>query len=76
MGKSIDLTNKVFGTWTCINHIEKGVWLCRCENGHERKIQGYFLRKGEIPKCKECKASELDNTNKEKKIHVKEMIKW
>lgn len=75
MGKPIDLTGKVFGTWTCIKHIKKGVWLCRCENGHEREIQGYFLRKGEIPKCKECKASEVDNTTiKEKKIHVKENL--
>ena len=42
MGKSIDLTNKVFGTWTCINHIEKGVWLCRCENVQLLEYCGHF----------------------------------
>ena len=53
MGKiRIDLTNKEFDNWIALKYTEKGKWLCRCKLCNtEREISGYFLNKGQIPKC-------------------------
>lgn len=47
-----DLKGAEFNNWTVIKYTSKSKWLCRCKLCRaEREISGYFLRKGQIPKC-------------------------
>ena len=41
-----------FNNWLVLEYIEKGDYKCACKLcGAERDISGYFLKKGNIPKC-------------------------
>jgi len=44
-----------------------GYWLCECECGAQKDIQGRLLFSGDLPNCK-C----LLNTRKEKKARVQD----
>lgn len=59
-----DLTGKQFGVWTAVErdgHIATNVaWLCRCENGHEKRISANRLQRGETTQCKKCRSNRLD----------------
>lgn len=55
MSKKIDLTGKVFGRLTVIKEAGRNktslLWLCRCECGIEKIIQGNHLKEGKILSC-------------------------
>jgi len=59
-----DLTGKQFGVWTAVErdgHIATNVaWLCRCANGHEKRISANRLQREETTRCKECCSNRLD----------------
>lgn len=66
MPKKIDLTNQKFGEWTVIREASKeekqnrpgAYWLCKCNCGTERIVNGQTLRKGESSSCG-CKTGEI-----------------
>ena len=52
----IDLTGKRFGRWVVLKFIGKNKyknagWLCRCECGTEKVVDGYSLRCGDSKSC-------------------------
>lgn len=57
MTRSIDITNQHFGRLKVIRRTDKVtksgdiVWLCRCECGNYREINGYALRNGITQSC-------------------------
>ena len=56
MSNVLDLKGKVFGRLTVIKRVENNkrrdsMWLCRCECGTEKIIQGYRLRIGKTRSC-------------------------
>ena len=51
MGKFVDLTGQKFGKWTVLEYVGKSTWLCRCECGTERNIEGANLRRGKTTSC-------------------------
>lgn len=69
-----DLTGKKFGRWTVIGKSKdktsngKPKWLCRCECGNEKSIDGWTLRSGQSKSCG-CLHLELlkENGGKNKK---------
>lgn len=59
MGKLIDLTGKRFGHWlvlirTTNSKIGHPRWLCRCDCGREKIVQGGNLRNGGSKSCQNC----------------------
>lgn len=72
MSKKIDLTGQVFGRLTVIREVEKDKhgkpkWLCRCECGNKRIIQGNHLRSGETNSCG-CLAREISSTRMKQRL--------
>ena len=67
MGKLIDLTNQKFGLWTVLYKVPKNQsgsnWMCRCECGKEKIINGYNLRKGKTTNCGCTKGKQLGKNN-------------
>lgn len=56
MSKSIDIINQKFNRWTVISRAEsnkrgEAMWLCRCDCGKEKVVQGYSLRNGLSKSC-------------------------
>lgn len=60
MGQFIDLTGQRFGRWTVIDraadHFTKSgrpivMWLCRCDCGNKRPVDGLSLRSGKSVSC-------------------------
>lgn len=55
MGKYIDLTSQVFGRLTVLERAQtrrlKPDWMCRCECGTEKPVNGSDLRGGKIKSC-------------------------
>lgn len=54
MSKLIDLTNKKFGRWTPLYHIQgsnPSKWHCRCDCGTEKDINAQSLRRGDTQSC-------------------------
>lgn len=57
-----DLKGMEFGTWKVIEYTEKSKYNCQCiKCGAQKEINGYFLKKGQIPQCYSCNS---DKTNK------------
>jgi len=59
----IDMTGKVCGRWTVIKRAKNGSgrrarWLCECECGNKKELDGYNLRNGLTTKCDECRRKE------------------
>lgn len=59
MTSLIDLTNYKIGKLTIVHRIKRKnnpvvYWLCRCECGNMRTVNGEYLRKNRITSCKEC----------------------
>jgi len=57
MGKLIDETGNRYGKWVVIRRVENSrnygaYWLCRCDCGTERAIQGGSLRRGASQSCR------------------------
>lgn len=58
-GRPIDLSNQVFGKWTVLDRTDKPTtttvrgtrWLCRCECGTEKVVNGRSLRDGTSRSC-------------------------
>lgn len=55
----IDLVGQRFGKWTAVSRAEnigtRAAWLCRCECGNQRAVEGKSLRRGDSTKCEHCK---------------------
>lgn len=62
--KASNLAGQKFGTWTAIERDGKigtnAAWLCRCENGHEKRIAAHRLKAGDKTACTECAANRVD----------------
>lgn len=66
MGKFVDLTNKRFGMLIVLKRVEnskhkKILWLCRCDCGKEKIIDGESLKSGHTKSCTCIKRSKLLN---------------
>lgn len=46
-----DLTGQRFGKWTVLSKSEDRMWLCQCECGTVRKVNGDNLRHGLTQSC-------------------------
>lgn len=62
-GKLIDLTGKRFEKWIVLRRVADNkwgqtMWLCRCDCGRERVVQGFNLRSGNSRSCKNCASRE------------------
>jgi len=65
MTKLIDITGMKFGRWTVIRKVKsksRTRWLCRCECGTEKEIQGAGITSGRSKSCG-CLRAELPMTN-------------
>ncbi len=57
MPKFIDLTGKKFNRWTVLKRVypnsknREAMWLCKCDCGNERIIQGSQIRNGSSKSC-------------------------
>lgn len=65
MGRpAANLKGLQFGDWTVIQRdgtIGAGAaWLCRCPEGHEKRIRAQRLKEGRTTRCPECRANKLD----------------
>jgi hypothetical protein len=49
--KRIDLTNMKFGRLTVIEYVGNRKWLCKCECGNEKVVEGSSLRAGITHSC-------------------------
>lgn len=54
-----DLSGQKYGRWTVLKLARRdknrnAIWLCRCECGTEREIDGYTLRHGRTKGCTQC----------------------
>lgn len=70
MGQFIDLTGQRFGRWAVIRYGDRTLagqtrWLCRCDCGTERLVQGGHLRGGRTQSCG-CLHSEKTSANNRK----------
>lgn len=66
----IDLTGKSFGLWSVVERDGDGLparWICVCECGARRSIQGGSLRSGTSKGCHSCRVK--DNGGKAKHGH-------
>ena len=59
MPARIDLTGRTFGRWKVLRlDTEKArpgaYWLCRCECGTVKSVNGQALREGESTQCRSC----------------------
>lgn len=67
MGKFIDLTGQVFGKWTVIqkgeNKNNQIYWLCQCDCGTIRQVNGNSLRNGTSTNCGCLRKPKQDLTN-------------
>lgn len=64
MGVALRLEGQTFGLWTVVRQDPERrfgsiAWLCRCKNGHEISILGFYLKQGYKTPCKECDATAL-----------------
>lgn len=63
----IDLKGQRFSRWTVLRFAgskhRKGMWLCRCECGREKIIQGKSLRRGDSRGCINCHALHRKTTH-------------
>lgn len=58
--KFIDLTGKVFGSWTVLGRSDKTngtYWLCECACGAMKQIEGQSLRRKGSHSCQKCAAA-------------------
>ena len=67
MSKPIDLTNQKFNFWTVIQRAENNkrgetMWLCKCECGKQKIVNGYSLRSGASKSCG-CLQRKIASTN-------------
>lgn len=57
MGKVLDLTGEKYGSLTALSKTEKRskrgtlIWLCKCDCGREKEVDGSALKRGEIKSC-------------------------
>lgn len=51
---AIDLVGKKFGRWSVLEYKGKRQWLCRCDCGFEKVLDGGKLRNGYTKSCKRC----------------------
>lgn len=55
MTARIDLTGKTFGRWSVLKHERLQYWLCRCNCGTVKPVDGRALRAGSTNGCRNCR---------------------
>ena len=50
-GNFVDMTGKKYGMWTPLEYKGGGKWLCRCDCGTERIVEGATIRYGSSTSC-------------------------
>jgi hypothetical protein len=69
----IDLTGYRFGRWTVIrpDRFERGkkYWLCRCDCGTEKTVEGDTLRRGTSTGCIKCRNVQVKHGMADQKIY-------
>lgn len=75
--EAVDLTNKKFGHLTVLKRMPNdrhgnNIWLCRCDCGVEKSIQGSHLRHG----TSSCGCKRYENKIKHGKTHTKTYKIW
>lgn len=64
MAEPMDMTGKKFNRWTVIRRSEKKLsgrtiyWVCKCECGTVKNVQGTALRNGRSTSCG-CRSKEM-----------------
>lgn len=65
MSKPIEMIGKKFGRWTVLKEggylYNRPAFLCRCECGSEKIINGNELRRGKTKGCKRCAVNDCKN---------------
>lgn len=64
MTKPMDLTGQTFHKWTVLSfsrklESNKRMWLCRCECGLEKEVEGHNLVVGRSRACRPCSAQQF-----------------
>lgn len=54
MSARIDLTGKRVGRWLVLRYASDRLWLCRCDCGTEKTVDGSSLRRGLTQGCIKC----------------------
>lgn len=54
MSKIVNIVGQRFGKWTALSWCD-GAWLCRCECGHQARVNGNKLRVGKSTCCVKCR---------------------
>lgn len=70
MNARIDLTGNSYGRWTVLRHTTGKKWLCRCQCGTERDIDGGSLRAGRSTGCINCHTAGLNTTHGGKRTRL------
>jgi hypothetical protein len=58
MTARIDISGEQFGRWTALRFVGPRHWLCRCECGTEKAVDGSSLRRGISHGCIKCHTSQ------------------
>jgi hypothetical protein len=58
MPRFVDIAGQRFGRWVAIRYIHQRKWICRCDCGTEKAVDGATLRNGTSQSCG-CLAAEI-----------------
>lgn len=57
--RAIDETGNRYGKWTVLSRAgtrgRQAMWLCRCDCGTEKRVEGHLLRIGHTKQCMACR---------------------
>lgn len=58
-----ELSGSVFGKWRVLHRDKKGknnkqYWMCICECGHKKAVEGHNLRSGRSRSCRRCSSKQ------------------
>jgi hypothetical protein len=72
MAAFIDMTGQRFGRWTVVERDEtrKRKWLCRCECGTEKPVDGASLRSGASASCGGCGSPPCSKDDCDEPVHA------
>ena len=75
----IDLTDKKFGRLTVIKRVGSSkkksiIWLCKCDCGNKKEIDGWYLRNGDTKSCgcwnrEQCKMINYKHGDRGKRLY-------
>ncbi|GEM_PF-2576050 len=67
-----EIIGKTMGKWTVLKFVSYkrcigNTYLCRCHCGHEKEVNGYYLRSGKSTQCRKCAYQKQENKPNPKK---------